>query len=186
MYCMEYLKALDLKLFHFINAGFTNKIFDFFASLPENGLVIVIVLGSFALIFGRNPRYRLPGFLLLSGYSVGGWGVELLKEFFHRLRPCVAFSDARVLFVKTNLSFPSGHAFAAFMAAVYLSSVFGKKTGNWFFTAAALVGLSRIYCGVHYPADVISGAVLGSAFGYLLVLVEIRIALSVAQKDYKA
>ena len=140
------------------------------------------------MLFSRNARYRLPGFVLLSGYSIGGWGVEMLiKEFFHRLRPCVALPDARVLFVKTTLSFPSGHSFAAFMAAAYLTSVFGKKAGVWLFTAAALVGLSRIYCGVHYPADVIAGAVLGAAFGGLLVLVEKRISPpSAARKNDKA
>jgi undecaprenyl-diphosphatase len=185
---MEYLKALGLRLFHFLNAGFTNKIFDFLASLPENGLFIVIVLGSLALIFSRNVRHRPAGLVLLAGYILGGYGLELLKEFFHRLRPCVALSDARVFFIETGLSFPSGHSCGAFMAAAYLNAVFGKKAGIWLFTAAALVGLSRIYCGVHYPADVIAGAVLGSAFGCLLVPVEKRIPLllSAAQKYDKA
>ncbi|MCX5786542.1 MAG: phosphatase PAP2 family protein [Elusimicrobia bacterium] len=185
---MEYLKALDLKLFHFLNAGFVNKFFDFLAPLPEKGLWIAVMLASLALIFSRNARRRPAGFVLLAGYLLGFYGLESLKGFFHRLRPCVALPDARVLFMETGLSFPSGHTCGAFMAAVYLTAVFGKKSGIWLFTAAALVGLSRIYCGVHYPADVIAGAVLGSAFGYLLVLAEKRIQLlfSAARKNAKA
>jgi len=183
---MQYLRTLDLTLFHFINSGFTNKLFDFLAPWPEKGLFIVIVLGSFILIIGRNIRLRPAGFLLFTGYILGGCGLELIKESFHRLRPCVALSDARVLFVKTSLSFPSGHSCGAFMAAAYLSTIFGKKAGIWLFTTAALVGLSRIYCGVHYPADVIAGAVLGSAFGYFLGRVEKRIQLSLPSNPKNA
>jgi undecaprenyl-diphosphatase len=185
---MEYLKALDLELFHFLNAGFTNRAFDFLAVLPEKGLFAAIVLGSLALIFGRNARYRLPGLVLIGGYLLGGACLETLKEIAPRLRPCVALPDARVLIVKATLSFPSGHALGAFMAAAYLSAVFGKKAGAWLFAAAALVGLSRIYCGVHYPSDVFAGAVLGSVSGCLLALVEKKIAFlfPAVQKNAKA
>jgi len=185
---MEYLKALDLKLFYLLNSGFANGLFDFLAPLPEKGLLIAIVLGSLVLIFGRNARHRVSGFVLLGGYVSGGYALALLKEFFSRPRPCVALADARILFVEPGLSFPSGHSCAAFMAATYLSAVLGGKAWAWLFPAAALVGLSRIYCGVHYPADMLAGAVFGSAFGVLLLAVEkkVRFLFSPSPKNGKA
>jgi len=63
----------------------------------------------------------------------------------------------------SSWSFPSGHTGASFAGAWLLSSVWPKRSPV-FLGLAALVGVSRVYVGAHYPGDVIVGAVLGITF----------------------
>ena len=61
----------------------------------------------------------------------------------------------------SNYSFPSGHA-ALFFAMAMVIYFYNKKWGLWFFGAAILMGLSRIIAGVHYPTDILGGAIIGT------------------------
>tara|TARA_B100002051_G_scaffold217448_1_gene210284 strand:+ start:4857 stop:5285 length:429 start_codon:yes stop_codon:yes gene_type:complete len=73
-------------------------------------------------------------------------------------------------FVQTESSrksFPSNHSANIFVIYFILSSIYKKKT-KYFFIAAFLVAISRIYVGVHYPLDVLSGAIIGLSVGYLI------------------
>jgi undecaprenyl-diphosphatase len=64
-------------------------------------------------------------------------------------------------------SFPSGHTQTAFAVAIYLSLVF-RQAAFIFITLACLVGLARVYAGVHYPLDVVVGAIIGSSFSVIM------------------
>jgi undecaprenyl-diphosphatase len=90
----------------------------------------------------------------------------LLKNVFGRVRPCNALGWCAAIDVgpPAGASFPSGHAsgsfaFAAFVAARY------PKHAPWVLLYAALVAWSRCVLGVHYPSDVLAGALLGIAIG---------------------
>ncbi len=63
---------------------------------------------------------------------------------------------------EADSSFPSGHAIFVFALAtgVYY---YNKTLGRWLFAASVLVGVSRIFVGVHWPYDIVAGAVLGIA-----------------------
>ena len=65
-------------------------------------------------------------------------------------------------------SFPSGHTATAFAGATVLSS-FAPRYRLVFYALACLIGFSRLYNGVHYPTDVLAGAVLGTATALLLL-----------------
>lgn len=86
----------------------------------------------------------------------------LLKNGFKRGRPRPESLGFRSHIVPADeFSFPSGHTSAAFLTAV-LCAYFYPVTIWWVFLWSPLVGISRIFLGVHYPADVVTGALIGS------------------------
>jgi undecaprenyl-diphosphatase len=113
------------------------------------------------LVAWRTRRPLLPTGVLA---AVCVWGADglshLLKSTTNRPRPYVAMPHLHTLISRpTSEFFPSSHATTAF--AVVLTFLIPR---HWplFFAAAALVGFSRLYVGVHYPTDVLAGAAVGA------------------------
>lgn len=100
----------------------------------------------------------------------------LVKDFTHRTRPFVAHPAIHPLYVVHSSSFPAGHAATAFAAAVLLS-IAAPRLAPAFLALAALIGASRVYVGVHYPTDVLAGALLGAAVGGVAAAVLVRTGL---------
>ena len=96
-------------------------------------------------------------------------------QFIGRIRPFIADASVKVLIPPplTIYSFPSGHTATAFAAAVVL--VYGSPgIGMLALLAATLIGLGRMATGVHYPTDVLAGALLGSLVGVIVHYVKLR------------
>jgi undecaprenyl-diphosphatase len=87
-----------------------------------------------------------------------------------RDRPPVVVLDPEPLVgVPSTSSFPSGHTSTSFACAYVISRLAPRLTA-FVFVLAALIGFSRIYVGVHYPLDVLAGAVLGLVVARALLM----------------
>jgi membrane-associated phospholipid phosphatase len=101
--------------------------------------------------------------------------VELVKALVRRSRPIKRVTQARIVGYRAlGRSFPSGHTSQAFFMATLLAAHFQVSAwvGLLLYAVALLVGITRMYVGAHYPRDVLAGAILGSAWGLLGVLVD--------------
>jgi undecaprenyl-diphosphatase len=136
------------------------------------GLTMLAVIGY--LLLQGLPRMALFVFIASMGGSLLN---SLLKTMFARPRPDVVPHLRDVM----SLSFPSGHAMTS--AAVYLTlgallmRISSRRATRWYCMGVAalatfLVGLSRIYLGVHYPTDVLAGWIIGLSWALLCWIVE--------------
>lgn len=101
----------------------------------------------------------------LAAFSIELPLYKLVKHVVRRSRPCGALCPVEPRTrVMDRFSFPSGHTAGAFLMATVVGSFFPFIAAA-FFVWAALVGLSRIYLGVHYPTDVLAGMVVGICCG---------------------
>jgi len=161
---MEILQQVDTALFFFINHGWENPVFDWlmpFVTKRENGFPLWIA-AYILLLWKGGKKGRIAALLIIPVILLSDQiSASVLKELFRRTRPCVALDGVRMLTgLKTSFSMPSSHA-ANICAAASFFAIFYPR-GNWFYwTLAILVCLSRIYVGVHYPSDVVVGALLG-------------------------
>ncbi len=140
-------------------------------------MAYVLVLGFLAFVFfEKGARRRIYIFvegalavILSRGIIAAG-----IQFFYHRERP-FAFYGISPLFGTTGWSFPSGHMtlFFALATVVWFAD---RKWGAWYFLFAAVMGAARIYAGLHWPSDILAGAVIGivSAFVVRKLLAGVR------------
>lgn len=88
-----------------------------------------------------------------------------LKRLFNRRRPTVAGDPRLPVRRPSTSSFPSGHASAAFFAAAILTTATNRALAPVWYSAAVTVAVSRAYVRIHYPSDVVGGAVVGAVLG---------------------
>jgi undecaprenyl-diphosphatase len=125
-------------------------------------LAIAIAISGFS--WSRPWLWTRVGAAILISESITG----ALKEWIERDRPPVADPDpAPLVDLPATFSFPSGHATVSFACATTLALAVPRL--RWpLYTLAALISFSRVYVGVHYPLDVLAGAVLGVAIAIAL------------------
>jgi undecaprenyl-diphosphatase len=133
-----------------------------------DGLMTFLTFGGLALLPGLGVTlflgpYRRLGLTILTALIVSLVATLIFQYTALRPRP----TGVRLLYEAPNFpSFPSGHAAAAFSTAVVLGLTLRQK--RWWaglLSGASLIALSRVYLGVHYPSDILAGAVLGAAVG---------------------
>lgn len=103
---------------------------------------------------------------------------EALKYAIDRPRPCdvLLVNPPNACAAEGDPSFPSGHTSRIFAVAALLSLTFRWSVRFGSFGVAILTGLSRIYLGVHWPSDVLAGAVLGIVLAVVLALFARKVA----------
>lgn len=173
---IEFLFAIDRSLFFFCNRMLENVLFDvampFITDLNKKpaALVIVGILWLLLLWRGGNGG-RIAALLLIPTIAFSDQlNSSFLKHLVDRPRPCHVLADVHLLVTcGSGYSFPSSHAVNNFAGALVLSYFLPRWT--WaFFAYAGLVAFSRIYVGVHYPSDVVAGAIVGLICASLVIL----------------
>lgn len=149
-----------------LRCAFLDPVMKFYTQLGNVGLVFIGV----ALILLCFKQTRRAGASALCAMLLGMIAVNLtIKPLVSRARPWVVMEGFTALVAEHDPnSFPSGHTNAAFaFGAALCASLPQKWVKAAALCAAALMGFSRLYVGVHFPSDVLVGAVIGTLCGLL-------------------
>ncbi len=168
------LYPADSTLFRLINSGSANPVFDVVmpAITEVRNFYIPYAILFIVLLWKGGVKGRWCALLLaLTVLIADPVSSRIIKETVLRVRPCTALDDVRILIgCGAGKSFPSSHAVNNFVAATIIGYFF-RGALPYALAVAALVSFSRIYVGVHYPGDVLGGAVIGSAMAGIVLAV---------------
>ncbi|MDP2208552.1 MAG: phosphatase PAP2 family protein [Bacteroidota bacterium] len=177
---LEYFIEVDKLLFIFINNYLANSFCDFLMPVLtdwDKTLVgrIIIFIAVTLLVFKGGRKGRIVITLLIVTVAVSDQlNSSILKSLIERPRPChvvegtLVIDQIRLLVhCGSGYSFPSSHATNYFAAATLISFFYSKT--KWFFLAlASSIAFSRVYIGVHFPADVFAGAFEGTLIAFII------------------
>jgi undecaprenyl-diphosphatase len=139
-------------------AGWLNPLFEGLSYAGKLGLQWIVIALVLCAVYRRWGVFALT----VIAVALSDWSATGLKALIDRPRPPVRFPEPKTLVpVPHDASFPSGHAATSFAAATILSFAF-PRLAPFLYVLAAAVAFSRVYVGVHYPLDVIAGAILGA------------------------
>ena len=168
---LDVIQSVDANVIYWIYQTGGNSLFDAIAVTFSYIGTYRLIAFLLCLFFLTKKETRQITFVLFVSIIVSGLLVGLIKEIADRPRPYIMLGlTAADMLVYTNpyVSFVSGHATSAFVTAAAVSYYFRKWLIPAVLTACA-AGLSRIYLLVHYPSDVVAGAVFG-VFVFFAVL----------------
>lgn len=159
------MKELDQNLLLTINRDWQNPLFDLFFPFWtdfQKTLVFYVLLGVLLLILALKKQGKV--LLILITCALGAFMTDkvnslFVKPFFERPRPVGVILRTAP---QGSFSFPSSHAVDVFFIVMFLG-LYYPRLRRWLFPAATLTALSRVYCGVHYPGDILAGALFGMA-----------------------
>jgi len=161
---ISFVKAADIFIFHLINGPGQNSFFDWFMPFMtdlKNFTYVLLALGLWILWREKKAGVIFLVFVGVTLTITDQFSSHWLKDWVGRIRPCHILENVRLLTdCNTSYSFPSSHAVNIFAAAFFLSQPL-KRFSPLFYGIAAVVGYSRVYIGIHYPLDVLGGAVIG-------------------------
>ena len=176
----------DIRLLRHLNSSAklpSDRFFQFISnSDPWIVVGIPLVTGTAGLIKRDDALFR-NACVVLTSVAISSAMTEALKYTINRNRPFTTYPDITKKSSAIGPSFPSGHTSGAFALATSLSLSYPK----WYiiipaYTWAGSVGFSRMDLGVHYPSDVLAGAIVGAGSAWLTWYVNKKLILKSHQK----
>jgi membrane-associated phospholipid phosphatase len=169
--CLAGAQSLDYRIMYDINVEHRPVALDnAFKGISVSSQYITAVT-PFALlgtgIFTNNKKLIRQGENAAIAFAISSVSTYVLKNTIRRDRPFITHKDIVKLSNGGGMSFPSGHTSAAFCIATSIA----LENRQWYIRApvlvwAGLVGYSRVHLGVHYPSDVLAGALVGAGSAY--------------------
>jgi undecaprenyl-diphosphatase len=172
------LNSWDTELFLALN-GANSSFWDLIMWWSSDKFIWIPVYLLFLFLLWKKYREKIWLIMVFTALLIflsDQISVHLFKDVFQRLRPCHEPSlDGMIHLVDGKcggqFGFYSSHASNIFAIAIFVISLLGKKNLWLIFLIllwAGLISYSRIYLGVHYPGDVIAGALVGSLLGWII------------------
>ena len=156
-----------------MHTEFSDKFWYTITNIPTWIPFYVLILFYFIKVFKKDSIYLIAGLLLVILFC-DQFTSTFMKPYFERLRPCHDLEIGHLVHVVKKcggqFGYASGHAANSFGIAMFTWLSF-RSYRSWIwiiFLWAALVAFSRIMVGVHYPADITTGALIGLVFGWLI------------------
>ncbi len=174
--------SVDLSVLYFFNQTLASPTADALAEFLTNvhyWFPIYTLAGLFLIYRYKWQGVRMVIAALLLIAITDSLGHYLLKPLVDRQRPCAQLAGGEHIVawirlpigMKWDQSFPSNHALNNFAMAAFFALVFRKRTVSIpLFVIATLVSVGRVYEGVHYPSDVLGGAMIGAFVGWMIAL----------------
>lgn len=165
---LDTLQSIDATLFRFVNSTLANPVTDFIMPLVTSDWNLRIVYAVVMLLLlwrGSKETRWLVAFSIVTMLIADQLASGFLKDLIGRVRPCHTLENVHLLVnCGSGKSMPSSHATNAFAQAAFFVVSY-RRHAWWLFAMASLIALSRVFVGVHYPFDIIAGAVLGIMVG---------------------
>lgn len=178
----ETLRYWDVYFFYKINSVWTNSfldhVFPWWRDATTWYAVYLFLLIFILINFGWRAWMWIL-FVVLNVTITDQLSSNVIKHWLPRLRPCqdpVMQDHVRMIVnhCSGGGSFPSSHATNHFGAALFFFFTLKPYLKKWsylFFFWAATVSYAQVYVGLHYPTDVIGGALIGSMIGYIMAFI---------------
>jgi len=187
------LQEADENLFHFINTDLSAPWLDVFMMLMRNQYTWLPV---YAILLFWFFKYSKEYFLLVLVFSIITFALtdyssaSILKPILARTRPChnTLLYDRLVANCGGMYGMPSSHACNHFGLAtfwfLYAANIY-RQNWYWLWAWALIICYAQVYVGVHYPGDILAGAILGGLYGLLTFKVFYFFAMASAKRKKK-
>jgi len=163
--------VMDITVFNFLNNlyGSSGALHLFWKILAE---YLIYPLPLFLVLYWFFVSKKIALRAFLAGVFAWFGFAYLIGNLYFRARPEAVIKGRELLFHRPTYSFPSDHAAFLFAVAMSFYLASNKKAGIWLFVISAIISISRIIVGFHWPSDILAGWILGIIAAYLIFLIK--------------